>query len=714
MIRQYELVDLVSAYDERADGAMLDRAYVFSMKAHGRQKRHSGDPYFSHPVEVAAILAEMKLDSATIATGLLHDTIEDTLATTEQIGELFGDEVKRLVDGVTKLSLIELTSESSQQAENFRKFLMAMSEDIRVLLVKLADRLHNMRTLHFVPKAEKRLRIASETMEIYAPLAERIGMQSLKDELEDLAFREINPKGRESIVVQLDFQNQQNGELTGRISSQISDALKEADIPAQVTGRQKSPYSIWRKLQEKNISFEQLSDRVAFRISVEDVASCYAALGVVHSAWRVVPGRFKDYISTPKRNQYQSLHTTVFGPERQRIEIQIRTKEMDAVAEQGLAAHWSYKQGVGNEGSQYGWLRELLEILDNASGPDEFLEHTKLEMFRDQVFCFTPKGELVVLPVGATVIDFAYAVHSRVGDTCIGAKINGVPVAQRTVLSNGDQVEIQRSSGQVPSELWLTYATTGRARGAIRRHLRLENRGQNIAHGRKMLQSEAEARGAVPGDGELSGILEKFSLDSVDEFYARLGEGTIGLGEVMALIYPDIDLSDFTSEVAAADHSRSLEVRSRGQLLPLRGLSENSIAEKGECCHPLPGDRIVGISLEDDHVMVHSRDCRLLAIFGNAPERWLDLSWDADAGNGKFHIGRINTSLANVPGSLSGLASVLAQQQANICNLKIVGQSPSFFEMMVDVEVRDLRHLTEIIGALRASPAVSSVGRVQG
>jgi len=483
MMRQFELVERVKSYDPNADEDAINRAYVFAMKMHGSQKRASGDPYFSHPIEVAGILTKYRLDSSSIITALLHDTIEDTPATLEDIEKLFGSEIARLVDGVTKLSRIEMQSDHAKQAENLRKLVIAMSEDIRVLLVKLADRVHNMRTLHYIQKPEKRRRIALETMEIYAPLAERIGMQEIKMELEDLAFAELHGDARASIIARLNFLREQGGDLIGRILEELRATLAEAGIEATVSGREKTPYSIWLKMQRKNVGFEQLSDIMAFRVAVPTVEDCYRALGVIHSKYPMVPNRFKDYISTPKPNGYRSLHTGVFGPERHRIEVQIRTYEMHEVSELGVAAHWKYKAtGSSNQkvtdGRQYRWLRELLDILEHASNPDEFLEHTKLEMFQDQVFCFTPKGDLIALPSGATPVDFAYAVHSDVGDTCVGAKINGRIMPLRSRLQNGDQVEIITSKAQTPNPTWERFVVTGKARARIRRFIRTQQRAQ--------------------------------------------------------------------------------------------------------------------------------------------------------------------------------------------------------------------------------------------
>ncbi|MCC7037157.1 MAG: bifunctional (p)ppGpp synthetase/guanosine-3',5'-bis(diphosphate) 3'-pyrophosphohydrolase, partial [Alphaproteobacteria bacterium] len=428
MIRQYELIELVKAYDPGMDEDIVNRAYVYAMKMHGSQTRASGDLYFSHPLEVAGILTEMKMDTASVCTALLHDTVEDTEATIEEIHKLFGEEIAKLVDGVTKLSKIEFQSAQEKQAENFRKLVLAMSEDIRVLLVKLSDRLHNMRTLFHIPKPEKRKRIAVETIEIYAPLAERIGIHKIKEELEDLSFAEINGEARDSIKTRLNFLRAEGGEaVVSRIIEELQKRLKEAGLEATVYGREKTPYSIWKKMQRKNISFEQLSDIMAFRIQVSNVSECYHALGIIHGLDPTVPGRFKDYISLAKPNGYRSLHTTVIGPENHRIEVQIRTPDMHEEAELGVAAHWSYKQGDGGknkEGRQFRWLRELMDIVEHAQKPEEFLENTKLELYQDQVFCFTPNGDLIALPRGATPVDFAYAVHSDLGDKTVGAKVN--------------------------------------------------------------------------------------------------------------------------------------------------------------------------------------------------------------------------------------------------------------------------------------------------
>src|SRR5579863_3316926 len=711
MMRQFELVERVKAYDPSADEDAINRAYVYSMKAHGAQKRASGDPYFSHTVEVAGILAKMKLDAASIITGLLHDTVEDTLATLDDIEKLFGPEIARLVDGVTKLSRIELQSDQTKQAENFRKLVLAMSEDIRVLLVKLADRLHNMRTLHFIKDADKRKRIARETMEIYAPLAERIGMNAMKDELEDLAFAELNAEARDSIKTRLNFLREKGGDLVSSIIDELHQMLKEGGVEAQVSGREKTSYSVWKKMQKKNVGFEQLSDIMAFRVVVENVEQCYHALGVLHSKYPVVPGRFKDYISTPKPNNYRSLHTGVIGPHRQRIEIQIRTQEMHEVAELGVAAHWVYKQGAPRtEGRQYRWLRELLDIIEHAPDPQEFLEHTKLEMFQDQVFCFTPKGDLIELPRGATAVDFAYAVHSQIGDTCVGAKINGRLVPLRTTLANGDQVEIVRSKAQTPSPTWERFVVTGKARARIRRFVRTQQRAQYLDLGRAIVQKAFRQQGQDFSERPLEAVLGRFNCDTVEDLYVAVGEGLATGREVTNAAFPQPP--EDRSKIIPLSQARR-KGRPRDYAVPIRGLIPGMALHFAGCCHPLPGDRIVGIVTTGKGVTIHTIDCDTLESFAAEPERWLDVAWSSEEADAA-HTGRINVTIANEPGNLGSLTTTIGKQGGNISNLKITNRSTDFFEIMVDIQVEDVKHLSTIIAALRATPVINSVERARG
>ena len=621
MIRQFELVERVKGYDPSTDEKVLNRAYVFAMKAHGSQTRASGDPYFSHPLEVAGILTDYKVDSASIITALLHDTIEDTDTTLKEIRKAFGKEVARLVDGVTKLTRIELQSDQAKQAENFRKFVLAMSEDIRVLLVKLADRLHNMRTLHYIDNPEKRRRIAMETMDIYAPLSERIGIQGMKSELEDLAFQELNPDARNSILKRLEFLRQKGGDIVPRIIKELEKTLADNGIKAAISGREKTPYSVWDKMQHKDVGFEQLSDIMAFRVVVDTVEDCYRALGVAHGAYPVVPDRFKDYISTPKPNGYRSLHTGVFGPERQRIEMQIRTAEMHDVAEHGLAGHWNYKQGtVETESPQYRWLRELLDIIEHAAGPEEFLEHTKLEMFKDQVFCFTPRGDLINLPWGATPVDFAYAVHSEVGDHCVGAKINGRMMPLRSELRNGDQVEIVTSKAQTPSPTWERFVVTGKARARVRRFIRLQQRDEYVKLGRAMLDRAFVAEGYEISNKALRQVLKVFKHTKVDDLCADVGAGHHTGREVVEAIFPGTRDKADDDKVVPLARARGKQGKDEGRGgVSIKGLIPGMAVHFANCCHPLPGDRIVGIVTTGKGVTIHTIDCETLEEFGDAP-----------------------------------------------------------------------------------------------
>ena len=713
MLRQYELVDLVKSYDPDADEDALNRAYVFAMKKHGAQLRTSGDPYYSHPVEVAGILTKFKLDSVSIIAGLLHDTVEDTDTTVEEVRELFGDQVAQIVDGLTKLAKIEQKSANNKQAENFRKLLLAMSEDIRVLLIKLADRLHNMRTLHFCAP-EKRARIARETLDIYAPLAERIGMQEVKSELEEIAFAELHKEAHDSIVARLNFLREKDSNLVPKIIEQLQKDMEENGIKAVVSGREKTPYSIWRKMQQKNASFEQLSDIMAFRIIVDDVATCYQALGIVHSKYHMVPRRFKDYISTPKPNGYQSIHTGVIGPENTRIEIQIRTHEMHEIGEKGVAAHWAYKQGQKAEGKNFRWIRELLEILEQASNPEEFLENTKLEMYNDQVFCFTPKGDLIGLPVNSTPVNFAYAVHSSVGDTCVGAKINGEIRPLRTVLQNGDQVEILTSKAQHPSTEWERFVVTGKAKAAIRRYVRAYKREQFITLGQEILERLFKGESLEFSEKGLVNVLPNFEAETIDDIYAKVGEGIVTGWDVLKAVYPGYKQSKLEKVVKSVKLPSFKKIvkpkKGKGEPLKIKGLIPGMAVHFAGCCHPLPGDRIVGIVTTGKGVAVHTIDCKALEKYADEPERWLDIAWGEEAEN-EMHTGRLKIMLANEPGTLAELSNLIARNSGNIANLNIVNRTVSYFEILVDVEVKDLKHLTDIIAALKASKVISYVAR---
>tara|TARA_R110001599_G_scaffold197965_6_gene394665 strand:+ start:8251 stop:10398 length:2148 start_codon:yes stop_codon:yes gene_type:complete len=715
MIRQYELVERVKSYDPSMDEDALNRAYVYAMKMHGSQKRASGDPYFSHPLEVAGILTDMRLDTSTIITALLHDTIEDTDATAADIKQLFGDDILRLVDGVTKLTRIELQSDRTKQAENFRKLVLAMSEDIRVLLVKLADRVHNMRTLHFIESPDKRRRIAAETMDIYAPLAERIGIQAMRDELEDLAFAELNTDARTSILTRLDYLYDEGSDTVERVMDELRETAGTVDITPEISGRRKSPYSVWLKMQRKDVGFEQLSDIMAFRLVVENVGECYQLLGALHGKYPVIPGRLKDYISTPKPNGYQSLHTGIIGPMKKRIEIQIRTREMHEVAELGVAAHWVYKEGPehSRDGKKYRWIRELLEILEHASGPEEFLEHTKLEMYQDQVFCFTPKGDLISLPRGATPVDFAYAVHSEVGDRCVGARINDRLMPLTTPLKNGDQVAVSTSKNSTPSPTWEQFVVTGKAKARIRRFVRLQRRQQFADLGRAIMQKAFRQEAQKYSEKTLEGVLGKFQSETVEDLLAGVGEGVLSDREVLHAAVPETLPAPDKQNVVPITRARTKTRKGSPDAVPLKGLIPGMAVHYARCCHPLPGERIVGIVTTGKGVTIHTIDCDTLENFHSTPERWLDVSWDLDSET-DMYVGRLDIVLANEPGSLGSLSTVIGKSRGNIINLKLVNRSTDFFELYIDVEVADVRHLTEIIAALRATPVINSVDRARG
>ncbi len=718
MIRQYELIERIKAYDPDVDEDLINRAYVYAMKMHGAQTRASGDLYFSHPLEVAGIMTEMKMDQAAVCTALLHDTVEDTLATLDEIKRLFGDEICRLVDGVTKLSRIEFQSAQEKQAENFRKLVLAMSSDIRVLLVKLADRLHNMRTLHHIDKPEKRKRIALETIEIYAPLAERIGIHRIKEELEDIAFGELNPEARESILTRLNFLRAEGGEaVVESIIGELKKKIGEAGIKSDILGREKTRYSIWKKMQRKNIAFEQLSDIMAFRVIVADIQECYHALGVIHGLYPTVPGRFKDYISLPKSNGYRSLHTTVIGPENHRIEIQIRTPEMHEEAELGVAAHWSYKEGGGKtDGRQYRWLRELMDIVEHAQKPEEFLENTKLELYQDQVFCFTPNGDLIALPRGATPIDFAYAVHSTLGDKTVGAKVNGRIIPLNTQLVNGDQVEITTSKSQTPSPNWERFVVTGKAKARIRRFVRQQQHEEYMNLGKAMLQKVLKQEGYDYNEKNFtSDFCHGFKTNNVDELLVGIGSGHISSREVFYTLHPDHRPKEPPQTIQSMIETAEKKTHQKGKSapMPIKGLIPGMALHFARCCHPLPGDRIVGIVMTGKGVTIHTIDCETLESFADTPERWLDIAWEEGEDSPESHVGRLIVTIANTPGSLGTLSTVIGKNGGNITNLKIVNRSLDFWDMMIDVYVRDSKHLSDIIASMRATPEITAVNRAR-
>lgn len=712
-----DLLGKMKTYTPDLDEKQIAAAYDFAKKYHDGQTRVSGEPYYTHPVEVSSILADMRMDPATIVTAILHDTLEDTEATYDDIKKQFSEEVADLVNGVSKLTKIESQTFEGKQAENFRKLLLAMSEDIRVLLVKLSDRLHNMRTLyHFKDRPDKTARIARETLDIYVPLAERIGMHQMKEELADLSFEYLNPEAKESITNRLRFLREESGDVVKKIIDQLSGLMKKEGIECEITGREKTRYSIWQKMQRKNVTFEQLSDIMAFRIVVKDIGECYHALGILHSSYPVIPGRFKDYISTPKPNGYRSLHTTVLGPESQRIEVQIRTLEMHHEADLGVAAHWAYKDNKKKvdvkDIKQYRWLRELLDILEQEQRPEDFLEHTKLELFQDKVFVFSPKGDLIELPNGATPVDFAYAVHSGVGDKCVGSKINSRIAPLNTKLSNGDQVEIITSKTQTPSPAWERFVVTGKARSHIKRFIRQQQRGEYITLGQAMLKKIFAREEYEFTEKAVAGVVKQMRVEEVDDIYANIGSGHFSARDVFKAIFPS-----HKAEIARPPSHEFKDYAKRTDTdkpVPIKGLIPGMAVHMARCCHPLPGDRIVGIVSTGKGVTIHTIDCETLETFADTPERWIDVSWGDGDDSPESHVGRLHVTFLNQPGALGTVSTVIGKSGGNIVNLKITNRSIDFWEILIDVYVNDTKHLNNLIAALRATPEITSVERAKG
>jgi guanosine-3',5'-bis(diphosphate) 3'-pyrophosphohydrolase len=735
MMRQYELVERVQAYNPNADEALLNRAYVYAMQKHGAQKRASGDPYFAHPLEVAAILTDLKLDDATIAVALLHDTIEDTDATRAEIDQLFGSEIGAIVDGLTKIERLNLVTREEAQAENLRKLLLAISEDVRVLLVKLADRLHNMRTLEFMP-VDKRQRIAQETMDIYAPLAGRMGMQDMRSELEDLSFKVLQPEHYEAITARLSEMQSEYRETIKTISAELEHKLKAEGMNARVSARVKSPWSIFSKIERKSIALEQLSDMIGFRVIVGTIEECYVTLGIVHTNWKVVPGRFKDYLSVPKHNDYRSLHTTIVGPGRQRAELQIRTEEMHRIAEYGIAAHALYKDGssadlarLEKESKAYVWLRSTIAHLTDGASTEDFLEYTKLELFQDQVFCFTPRGRLIALPRGATPIDFAYALHTDIGDTCVGAKINGSIMPLVTQLRSGDEVEIIRDRNHLPPSNWEGIAATGKARSAIRRAVRQAAQQRAYALGEHVLGMLMEREGIDLNDAEAKSLAEQLGHAGKRELLIAVGEGKISHetldNEMIAvkglrrrrnkkLELPVADQADGWFALRATDLFKFRVPGGQGggdnakaALAHLDFNMEVEISPEGV----VPGDRLVGILTPHSPMRVYPIHSDALGDMHDSDVAWIDVRWDIAGREDRNHKVVISMMAVDRTGSLAQIASAISSCDANIQNLVMALISPDFHKMTFEIEVRDLAQLTDVLTALKRIAGLSSVQR---
>ena len=697
MIDVEDLIALVRNYNPRSNSDLIARAHAYGKKMHDGQVRKSGEPYFTHPVAVAAILTEQHLDDATIVTALLHDTIEDTKSTYTEIAKLFGDEIAELVDGVTKLTNLQLSSTESQQAENFRKLLMAMSKDLRVILVKLADRLHNMRTIRSM-QPEKQAQKARETMEIFAPLAGRMGMQWMREELEDLAFKVLNPEARNSIIRRFITLQREAGDVVHKITADIRLELEKVQIEADVYGRAKKPYSIWRKMQEKDLAFSRLSDIYGFRVITRGDADCYRVLGVIHQRWRAVPGRFKDYISQPKSNGYRSIHTTVSGRDGKRVEVQIRTRQMHEVNESGVAAHWSYREGVRAQNpfavDPAKWVAGLTERLGEEDH-DDFMENVKLEMYTDQVFCFTPKGDVIQLPRGATPLDYAYAIHTRIGNSCVSAKVDGIRVPLWTRLKNGQSVEIITAEGQRPQASWIDIVTTGRAKAAIRRSLREEDRGRFVRLGQELARVAFEHVGKKATDKALRTAAKMLGLPDESELLARLGSAELAARKVVETLYPELALS-------TADEVDSTR--------PVMGLTADQSFRRAPCCQPVPGERIVGITYRGQGVVVHAIDCPALEEFEEQPTRWVDLQWHAGR-HAAVNTVSLELTISNDTGVLGRICTLIGEQKANISDLRFIDRKPDFYRVVFDVDLRDVEHLHMVMTALEAETDVAQVSR---
>ncbi len=698
MIDVEDLIALVRNYNPRTNEDLIRRAYDYGRRMHDGQLRQSGEPYFTHPVAVAAILTEMRLDDATIITALLHDTIEDTKSTYSEVARLFTTEIAELVDGVTKLTNLQLGSTQSKQAENFRKLFFAMSRDLRVILVKLADRLHNMRTIRSM-KPEKQAQKARETMEIYAPLAGRMGMQWMREELEDLSFRVLNPEARNSILRRFVTLQREAGDVVHKITNDIRSELEKAGIEATVYGRAKKPYSVWRKMQEKDLAFSRLSDIYGFRLITNDISDCYRALGVVHHRWRAVPGRFKDYISQPKQNGYRSIHTTVSGRDGKRVEVQIRTREMHEVAEAGVAAHWSYRDGQRSVNpfavDPAKWIAQLTERFEEGDH-DEFLEHVKLEMYQDQVFCFTPKGDVVQLPKGATPLDYAYAIHTRIGNACVSAKVDGIRVPLWTRLRNGQSVEIITAEGQKPQASWIDIVTTGRAKAAIRKSLREEDRGRFVKLGRELARVSFERFGKKATDKALLTAARTLGLPDEEELLARIGSAELTAQKVVETLYPE--LASAPSEVDVAR--------------PVVGLPDDQTFHRAACCQPLPGERIVGITYRGKGVVAHAIDCPVLIDLEDQPDRWIDLHWQSGR-HAAAHTVSLDVTIAHATGVLGRICTLIGDRGANISDLHFVDKKPDYYRIVIDADLRDVEHLHTLMMALDAESDVARVSRLR-
>ena len=717
MIRFEDLLGKVRAYSPEADLELLRKAYVFSALAHKGQVRHSGEPYLVHPLEVSDILADQRLDVVCVAAGLLHDEVEDTLTTVERIQELFGTDVAHIVEGVTKISAIPFSSSEERQAENFRKMLLAMVDDIRVIFVKLADRLHNMRTLQFMPE-DRRPRVAQETLDIYAPIANRLGMNKVKNELEELAFLHLEPTAYQSLKARVEAKRSTTEGVIEELTSEIREKLAAAEVPlVAVDGRVKRLYSIWLKLKRQKIELDQVYDFVAIRIVTPSVKDCYAALGIIHQAWSPVPGRIKDFIAMPRPNGYQSLHTSVISDRGVPFEVQIRTEDMHRRAEEGIAAHWKYKEGragVGRDEQYFQWMRQLLETHQEVRDSQEFLNHLKIDLYREEVYAFTPRGQVKVLPDGATPIDFAYAVHTDVGHRCVGARVNGRMVPLRSKLKNGDIVEIMNTAGHAPSRDWLSFVKTSRARNKIKQFIQIEENARAIDVGRKLLEKEAkrfDIGKAMLEEENLRPAATALGTGKVDDLLAQLGYGKLSARQVLDALVPEGQLKE-----KAPDHPVVSAVKrvlrpgaAAADRITVNG-ADDLMVVRARCCNPIRGEKIVGYITRGKGVSVHAVACPNVVNLLYDPQRRIDVEWDTGGDPAPYTV-RLTMQVEDRKGMLAELSASISDINTNILNLEATTGADTHARIDVTVEINDMKHLEKVIKSLRKVDGVLDVER---
>jgi len=703
---QIRELEKLTNYLKKSEKKIINSAINFSEQAHKDQIRKSGDPFITHPIEVAKILTSIKMDASGIAAGLLHDTIEDTEISKSEITDIFGDQISELVQGLTKISKFSLMINKQKLGENYRKLILASSKDLRVILIKLADRLHNMRTINYIKDESKKINISMETLEIFVPLSQRLGMKEWQDELEDLAFHTINPEARKSVIDRLNYLNVKDENIVDEIRYELKKNLLSEDINSKIDGRIKSAYSVWNKIKNKNISFEQLSDIMAFRIISNSTRECYKCLGIIHRKYQYIPGRFKDFISSPKSNGYRALHTTVMGPKNKKIEIQFRSNVMNQIADYGVAAHWKYKDPKSikeKDTKEYKWMHDLVDLMNSSANQDELIENSKISVFKDEIYVFTPKGDLIELPKKATPIDFAYAIHTQIGDKCVGAKINEKLQPLKTVLKNGDQIEIITSEESQPSPLWERFAVTTKVKSQIRRFFRSKKRDEYILFGKEILSSFFIKENYDLNIDTLNKIKAEFNISDIDDLYEMLGAGKLTAFSVIKRIYPEFNYKS----------PKQFEFKTENTIR-LKGLTAGMSYHLAGCCSPIKGDTIVGIVTAGIGVAVHTIDCDTLSSYSDDPERWLNISWDNSSHNISLSNARISVVLKNQPGSLGMVTTVIAKNNGNISNINFSIRKIDFFEIVIDIEVRDANHLNNIIAALRLVSEISSLERIKG